>query len=103
MNAHTYFTARVDLPSWAEPKRDLIEQIIAERPAETADRCRNWGHRHIAFHSPACSELRRYHEQLQREAMAVDDAAFFAGKRTTNFPDLMEQESPDELIGRLVR
>ena len=41
MNAHTYFTARVDLPSWAEPKRDLIEQIIAERVAAVLEGARS--------------------------------------------------------------
>lgn len=96
--------AATGLPSWAQAKqvRDILQAIIAERPEATDDRCSNWGHRTTVFHSASCTALRRYHEKLQVEALATDDASYFAGMPTTNFGDLMVQERPDELIERLL-
>lgn len=86
------------LPLWAQGNtpRQLLRGILADPPECTAPRT-GWGDRALRFHGTNPERLRRYYANLQREALADQDAG-----RGTPFTDLCSQMRPDELIERLL-
>lgn len=92
------------LPSWAQAPepRNLLLAIMAERPEATNDKCPNWGHRVTTYRSLNCTKLRLYYDRLCDEAIALDDDCFAAGRASSHFADIAEQERPDELVDRLL-
>lgn len=90
------------LPSWADNTtcRVLLSLIAIERPDyRVGDAC---GFKVIEYRGVHAAKLRRYFHDLLDTALAADDAAFFAGRQSDEFAQLLRQGKPDDLIHKLL-